>query len=158
ASAPTPTPPSPSAPAPRPLGKGAPASGGSGGMLWPVAGGTLSSRFGPRGGRPHEGIDIAAPAGSAVRAAAAGVVIYAGAGIRGYGNLVIVRHRRLVTVYAHNRKNLVRRGTRVARGDVVAEVGSSGRATGNHLHFEVRVGETPRDPLRYVQPAGGAAK
>ena len=74
-----------------------------------------------------------------------------GAGIRGYGNLVIVRHRRdLVTVYAHNRKNLVRRGDRVTRGQTIAEVGHTGRTSGSHLHFEVRRGEVPLDPLKHL--------
>jgi murein DD-endopeptidase MepM/ murein hydrolase activator NlpD len=88
-----------------------------------------------------------------VVAAAGGIVIYAGSGIRGYGNLVIIRHPGgLVTVYAHNRRNLVQEGVKVSQGQVIAEVGHSGRASGDHLHFEVRRGETPVDPLKYVRP------
>jgi len=126
-------------------------------LQWPVSRGALSSKFGHRGGRPHEGIDIAAPAGTAILAAEDGKVIYAGAGVRGYGKMVIVRHRgELVTVYAHNRRNLVQMGTLVQRGQVIAEVGRTGRTSGNHLHFEVRTGEKPRDPLRYVRPPKAA--
>jgi lipoprotein NlpD len=121
-------------------------------LLWPVSGGVLSSRFGKRGRQNHEGIDIAAPEGTAVKAAAAGRVIYAGNSLYGYGNMVIVRHAgKLVTVYAHNKRNLVQVGQPVLRGQVIAEVGHTGRTTGDHLHFEVRVGETPTDPLRYVK-------
>lgn len=126
-------------------------------LSWPVTQGRLSSRFGPRGGRPHEGIDVAAAEGTAIIAAADGTVIYAGATVRGYGNMIIVRHARdLVTVYAHNRRNLVQQGTVVRQGQVIAEVGRTGRTTGAHLHFEVRRGETPLDPLQYVRaPAVG---
>lgn len=116
-------------------------------FLWPVPGGVLTSGFGARGGRPHEGIDIAAPEGSAVVAAADGVVIYSGSGVRGYGNLILIRHAGgMVTVYAHNRRNRVVEKERVLRGQVIAEVGRTGNATSNHLHFELRAGETPRDP------------
>lgn len=121
---------------------------------WPVKGGKLSSRFGKRGQRVHEGVDIKAPAGTAVLAAESGEVIYAGNGIKGYGHMVILRHvGKLVTVYAHNQRNHVREGQRVRRGEVIAEVGRSGRATGYHLHFEVRIGERPVDPLPLLTPA-----
>lgn len=125
----------------------------AGSLAWPVAvAGQVSSRFGRRQGNAHEGVDLAAPAGTPVLAAEEGTVLYAGAGIRGYGNLIILRHAGdLVTVYAHNRKNLVERGARVQRGQRIAEVGHSGRASGDHLHFEVRRGETPIDPLPYLQ-------
>ena len=122
-------------------------------LIWPVRGGKLTSRFGRRGKRPHEGIDIAAAEGTAVLAAAEGVVIYAGSGLRGYGNLILVRHDGgIVTVYAHNRRNLVKEGDRVTQGQVIAEVGHTGRTSGNHLHFEVRRGDTPVDPLDHVKP------
>ncbi|MCB9558324.1 MAG: M23 family metallopeptidase [Deltaproteobacteria bacterium] len=126
-------------------------------MLWPVGVGRLSSRFGERHGRPHEGIDIGAPAGTAVVAADDGVVLYAGSHVRGYGNLILIQHaNNIVTVYAHNRRNLVKRNARVSKGQVIAEVGSTGRARGSHLHFEVRRGEEPLDPLRFVsQPPAG---
>lgn len=120
-------------------------------LAWPVPGGRLSSGFGPRQGRPHEGIDIAAPEGTPILAAQDGRVLYAGAGIRGYGNFIMIRHAGdLVTIYAHNRRNHVEEGQMVRQGEVIGEVGRSGRATGYHLHFEVRRRETPLDPLRYL--------
>ncbi|MCK5799255.1 MAG: peptidoglycan DD-metalloendopeptidase family protein [Deltaproteobacteria bacterium] len=128
-------------------------------LRWPVPAGRLTSTFGRRGKRVHEGIDIAAPEGTPVLAAADGTVIYAGSGIKGYGNLVILRHtKRLVTVYAHNRRNLVHDGQHVSAGDTIAEVGKTGRATGFHVHFEVRAGEKAVDPLRYVQVPKGNDK
>lgn len=121
--------------------------------VWPVRGGTISSRFGVREGRPHEGIDIAAPKGTPVRAASNGRVIYVGSGVKGYGKMIVIRHgANLVTVYAHNSRILVQEGQRVRYGQIIGEVGQTGRATGPHLHFELRFRETPRDPLRYVQP------
>lgn len=122
-------------------------------LAWPLEGGSLSSRFGRRGSGVHEGLDLVAAAGTPVLAAAAGVVIYAGSGVRGYGNLVLLRHRGgVVTVYAHNRRNHVREGQGVRRGEVIAEVGRTGRASANHLHFELRRGEEPIDPLPYLPP------
>jgi murein DD-endopeptidase MepM/ murein hydrolase activator NlpD len=139
-------PPGPSAPGSAPAGRA---------FLWPVPGGVLTSGFGARGGRPHEGIDIAAPEGSAVVAAADGVVIYSGSGVRGYGNLILIRHAGgIVTVYAHNRRNRVAEKERVRRGQVIAEVGRTGNATSNHLHFELRAGETPRDPVPLLDKDG----
>jgi murein DD-endopeptidase MepM/ murein hydrolase activator NlpD len=91
--------------------------------------------------------------GTPVLAAAAGKVIYADSKLRGYGKLVVIRHAGdLVTVYAHNRRLLVREGQQVRGGEVIAEVGKTGRATGYHLHFEVRRGDRPVDPLGYVTP------
>lgn len=119
---------------------------------WPVAGGRLSSPFGPRGGAMHDGIDIAAPAGTAVRAADRGRVIFAGR-LRGYGNVVIVRHDGdYVTVYAHNRRNEVREGEQVARDQLIAVVGSTGRTTGPNLHFEVRRDNVASNPLDFLPP------
>lgn len=122
-------------------------------FAWPVSG-KLSSRFGRRGRGRHDGIDLSAPRGTRVRAAAAGRVIYSGSGLSDYGNTVIVKHLgHLSTVYAHNRRNLVRRGEFVEKGQVIAEVGSTGNATGPHLHFEVRNDDQPRDPMRYLPPS-----
>ncbi len=119
---------------------------------WPVCA-PISSRFGVRDGRPHEGIDLRVADGTAVRAAAAGRVIYAGARLRGYGKLVMLRHRDgLVTVYAHNSALLAAEGRDVARGDVISLSGHTGRATAPHLHFEVRDGDVPKDPERYLPP------
>jgi len=118
---------------------------------WPLARRRLSSHFGWRRGRRHEGIDLAAPGGTPIRAAEAGRVIHAGGGLGGYGRTVIVRHAGLYsTVYAHARRILVRRGQRVEKGELLAEVGATGRTTGAHLHFEVRRGRTPLDPLHYL--------
>jgi len=123
---------------------------GKGKLLWPVNG-RVTSRFGRRGSRMHDGIDISAKAGTPVRAAADGEVVYSDSRLSGYGKLVIVRHgRNLFTAYAHNQRNLVKKGTRVKAGDAIARVGSTGRASGPHLHFEVRQGSTPVDPLAYL--------
>ena len=118
-------------------------------LAWPLRG-VLYGRFGIRGGTRHDGIDIAAPEGSPVLAADDGVVAYVGEQ-SGYGTVLILRHDRgLVTVYAHNSAVLVREGERVARGQPVARVGQTGRTTGPHLHFEVREGTRPRNPLLYL--------
>ncbi len=119
-------------------------------LRWPVNG-VLTSHFGRRGSRMHDGIDIGAKEGTAVHAAAAGEVVYADHRLTGYGRLIIIRHRHdLFTAYAHNQRNLVRKGDKVKAGDVIARVGHTGRATGPHLHFEVRRGPTPVDPLSYL--------
>lgn len=118
-------------------------------FLWPVSG-TINSGFGPRGLGFHDGIDIAAPEGTPIVAIEAGEVIYSNE-LRGYGNMVIVRHPGgVVSVYAHNEANLVREGQRVARGEVVAKVGSTGKVSGPHLHFEIRRNNVAEDPLRYL--------
>ena len=117
---------------------------------WPLHG-RITSRFGWRGRHMHEGLDIAARSGSPVRAARAGRVIFSGK-LSGYGNVVIVQHdRRYASVYAHNRRNRVRKGAHVKRGQLLAEVGATGRATGPHLHFEIRRDEHPQDPLRFLR-------
>jgi len=122
---------------------------GKGFSHWPVEG-NITSQFGPRDGSFHDGIDIAAPTGTPISAVAEGEVIFSNA-LHGYGNLVILRHRNgLVTVYAHNSRNLVKEGEWVRRGQIVAKVGQSGRASGPHLHFEVRKDNQARNPLRYL--------
>ena len=113
----------------------------------------IGSPFGARWGKPHEGIDLPAPVGTPVFAAADGRVVYAGAGIRGYGNLIVLKHAGdLLTAYAHNSVLLVSQGQAVRSGDRIALVGQSGHATGPHLHFEVRSGQIPRDPMSYLPP------
>jgi murein DD-endopeptidase MepM/ murein hydrolase activator NlpD len=108
----------------------------------------VGSSFGARDGRRHEGIDLPAPTGTPVYAAADGHVAYAGNGVRGYGNMVVLRHAGdLLTVYAHNAVLLVSQGAPVRAGDRIALVGQSGHATGPHLHFEVRAGQIPEDPM-----------
>jgi murein DD-endopeptidase MepM/ murein hydrolase activator NlpD len=116
----------------------------------------VGSPFGARWGKPHEGIDLPAPVGTPVFAAADGRVVYAGGAIRGYGNLIVLKHAGdLLTAYAHNSVLLVSQGQSVRAGDRIALVGQSGHATGPHLHFEVRSGQIPRDPMSYLPPLGG---
>jgi murein DD-endopeptidase MepM/ murein hydrolase activator NlpD len=118
-------------------------------FLWPVSG-SLNSGFGPRGSSFHDGVDIAAPEGTPIRAVEHGEVIYSDR-LRGYGNMVIIRHAGgIVSVYAHNQENLVRDGQQVARGEVIAYVGSTGRVTGPHLHFEIRKNNLAQDPMLYL--------
>lgn len=125
---------------------------GRGSLAWPVTRGVLTSAFGPRGRSFHDGIDIAAPAGTPVRAVADGRVLYSER-LRGYGRLVVLRHGGgFVTLYAHNRENHVRKGEFVRKGDVIATVGDSGRTTGPNLHFEIRYRNVPRDPLEFLAP------
>jgi murein DD-endopeptidase MepM/ murein hydrolase activator NlpD len=102
--------------------------------------------------RPHEGIDVSAPAGSPIEAPAAGRVIKTG-WESGYGNVVEIDHGYgIVTRFAHAQKVLVRTGQKVDRGERIALVGNTGLATGPHLHYEVHVNGRPVDPLRYVLP------
>ena len=118
-------------------------------FAWPVRG-RLSSRFGTRKGRPHEGIDIAARRGTPIFAAESGRVIFSGR-MRGYGKVVIVKHAgRYRSVYAHASRLVARRGEFVERGQKIAEVGSTGRSTGPHVHFEIRRSETPQNPIGYL--------
>jgi len=122
---------------------------GSGVLGWPVSG-PVTSGFGLRWGRMHEGIDIAVAEGTPVRAAGAGTVIYAG-WMGGYGNLVVVDHGNgLSTAYAHNSSLGVGVGQSVTAGQVVSYSGNTGNSTGPHVHFEVRVNGSPVDPLGYL--------
>jgi murein DD-endopeptidase MepM/ murein hydrolase activator NlpD len=117
---------------------------------WPLKG-VLYGRYGVRDGRRHDGIDLAAPEGTRVGAAGDGEVIYVGEQ-SGYGRIVILRHAGgLVSLYAHMRRTLVEEGARVERGDPIGEVGQTGRTSGPHLHFEVRDGTRPRNPLLYLK-------
>ena len=119
-------------------------------LAWPLRG-VLVSSFGMRDREQHEGIDLAAPEGTPVLAASAGKVLFAGEQ-RGYGKIVLLGHEGgLVTIYAHNADNLVEVGQQVSRGHRIARVGRSGKATGPHLHFEVRVGTRPHDPLGFLR-------
>ena len=119
------------------------------GFVWP-ANGVVSSPFGPRWGRMHEGLDIAAPTGRPVRAAKAGVVITAAAS-GAYGNLIVVDHGGgEQTRYAHLSAFAVATGTPVAIGQVIGRIGNTGRSTGPHLHFEIRFGGAAVDPLPYL--------
>jgi murein DD-endopeptidase MepM/ murein hydrolase activator NlpD len=121
----------------------------SAGMIWPVSG-PVTSGFGWRWGRMHEGVDIAAPSGTPIAAAASGSVIYA-SWMSGYGNLVVVDHGgALATAYAHLSGYAVGAGQGVSQGQTLGYVGCTGHCYGAHLHFEVRVNGSPVDPLGYL--------
>lgn len=116
-------------------------------FIWPLDG-VLTSGFGMRRGKMHTGIDISAPVGTPIHATAGGRVIYSDNKQRGYGNLVIIQHEHgFYSVYAHNSVNLVHEGDRVRKRQVIAKVGSTGRSSGPHLHFEIRYKKKPVDPL-----------
>lgn len=122
-------------------------------LRWPIdGGGVITSLFGPRNDTMHKGLDIASPTGTRVRAAADGRVTYADwAGT--YGMLVVIDHGDgVLTRYAHNSAIAVRNGQRVAAGQHIANVGSTGRSTGPHLHFEVEVDGEVIDPLSVLPP------
>jgi murein DD-endopeptidase MepM/ murein hydrolase activator NlpD len=121
---------------------------------WPVQGRVIST-FGPKPtGMRNEGINIAVPEGTSVRAAESGVVAYAGNELKGYGNLVLIRHDGgWVTAYAHNKELFVSRGDTVKRGDVVAHAGQTGSVTSPQVHFEIRKGATAVDPMKYLDTA-----
>jgi murein DD-endopeptidase MepM/ murein hydrolase activator NlpD len=126
-----------------------PVQGASGGWIWPVNG-TLSSPFGYRWGRMHEGIDISVPEGTPIRAAKPGRVILA-ASTGGYGNYTCVDHGGgLSSCYAHQSSYAVSPGDQVAQGDVIGYSGNTGSSTGPHLHFEIRVNGSAVDPLGYL--------
>jgi murein DD-endopeptidase MepM/ murein hydrolase activator NlpD len=123
---------------------------GSVDLVWPLRG-RKTSGYGPRGDRHHHGLDLAAPTGTPVVASAGGKVAYSGNGMRGYGRVVVIKHPNdLSTVYAHNSKLLVRMGDSVGQGQTIARVGQTGRATGPHLHFEVRRRGVPEDPMKFL--------
>lgn len=121
----------------------------AGGLIWPVQG-PITSPFGWRWGRMHEGIDIGVGYGTPIHAAAAGTVIYCG-WEEGYGNLVVIDHGgNLATAYGHQSSIAVSCGQAVTQGQVIGYVGCTGHCTGPHLHFEVRVDGNPVDPLGYL--------
>ena len=119
-------------------------------FVWPVKG-LVTSWFGPRNGRRHEGIDIAVAQGTPIVAAESGIVTYSGDRVSGYGNMIILRHGDgLSSVYAHNWTNRVSADQIVARGQIIGFTGKSGMAEGEHLHFEVREGVQALDPMVYL--------
>nr|WP_113368783.1 cell division endopeptidase DipM [Brucella intermedia] len=130
----------------------APSSTGISQMRWPVRGRILAS-FGQRDGTSvSDGIDIMVPEGTSVKAAENGVVIYAGDGLKEFGQTVLIRHDNgLVTVYGHNSQILVQRGQKVRRGEEVAKSGMSGNAKSPKLHFEVRKNSAPVNPSKYLE-------
>lgn len=125
-------------------------------FLWPVAGDVISEFGSKPGGQHNDGINIQAAQGTSVRAAESGIVAYAGNEIRGFGNLVLIRHDGgWMTAYAHNATLLVKQGDKVVRGQQIARVGHTGNVTVPQLHFEVRKGRTPVDPLKYLDGSAG---
>ena len=118
---------------------------------WPVRG-RIIGKFGPRAdGTNNDGINLAVPIGTRVKAAEGGIVAYAGSELKGYGNLVLIRHaNNWVSAYAHNGKLLVKRGDKIKRGQVVARAGTSGSVNQPQVHFELRKGSKPVDPLKYM--------
>jgi lipoprotein NlpD len=155
--APAPTPrPAPQTPPPAqqttppPASQPAAPAAGAPQFRWPH-GGQVIANFGSQpGGRRNDGIKIAASVGEPVRAAAAGEVVYAGNELQGYGELVLLRHGDWVTAYAHNSVLRVSVGQQVEAGAVIAEAGSSGSANRVQVHFEIRRGVTPVDPMQYL--------
>jgi len=121
------------------------------GYIWPAEG-VFTSGYGRRWGRMHRGIDIAAPIGTPIVAAAPGEVLVAGWNSGGYGNLVKLKHPDgSLTLYAHNNKVLVQKGQEVDQGQQIAEMGNTGRSTGPHLHFEIHPkGQGAKNPLAYL--------
>ena len=127
-------------------------------FIWPVQG-AVTRDFEQGGKQRHDGIDIVAPEDTPIRAAADGKVIYSDWGPGGYGRIVILQHgTELVTVYAHNHRNLVHAGQSVRQGDQIATVGKSGRATGYHLHFEIRRKTVPVPPSELLPPSRQMAR
>ncbi len=115
---------------------------------WPVDRARMTRGFLPNKRRPHLGVDLAAPKGTPILASRAGTVIYAGREFRGYGKMVLIESGDgWATLYAHFDKILVSEGQRVRQGEIVGEMGRTGRATGVHLHFEIRKNRGPIDPL-----------
>ena len=130
-------------------------SKGTGSFIWPVqGGGRMTSGYGWRSGGFHAGIDIAARTGTSVLAADSGVVVFEGWD-GGYGRSIVIYHGHYYTRYAHNSENLVSRGEAVSKGQVIARIGTSGRTTGPHLHFEIRTGGIygpTVNPLNFFRP------
>ena len=139
---------------PRSVSLGTPPPRSAARFLWPVRG-PVSIGFGPRGGGLHnDGINILVRRGTEVRAAENGIVAYSGNEIRGFGNLILVKHSGgWMSAYAHNQVLLVRAGQTVRRGQTISRVGSSGSVSRPQLHFELRRGRRVVDPLRYLGPS-----
>jgi len=129
-------------------------AGKLGAFRWPVRGRVITG-FGPKpNGLQNDGINVAVPEGTPIKAADDGVVAYAGNELKGYGNLVLVRHSNgFVTAYAHASEILVKKGDVVKRGQTIAKSGQTGSVTSPQLHFEIRKGSTPVDPAQYLNGA-----
>jgi murein DD-endopeptidase MepM/ murein hydrolase activator NlpD len=126
------------------------------GFVWPTRYPYIQAYFGWRKKRMHEGLDLKAPTGTRVYSTASGEIIEAGSRIRGYGKTVVVDHGNgWASIYAHLSKIKVKRGDHVGQGELLALSGRTGRATGPHLHFEIRKGSDPLDPLMFLPPVEG---
>lgn len=127
------------------------------GMRWPVKGKVISEFGSKPNGLRNEGINISVPEGTSVRASDGGIVAYAGNELKGYGNLVLIRHDGgWVTAYAHNKELFVKRGDAVKRGDIIAKAGQTGSVSTPQVHFEVRKGATAMDPMKFLGPVTAA--
>jgi len=127
-------------------------SEGTGSFIWPVNGGQITSPYGMRNGRFHAGTDIGARTGTEIFAADNGVVVFEGWD-GAYGRSIVVNHGKYYTRYAHNSANLVGNGDTVSQGQIIAKIGATGRASGPHLHFEIRTGGiygSTINPIKYV--------
>ncbi len=142
------------APAAEAPAKAAEATGALPTFRWPVRGKVITSYGAKTNGKSNDGINLAVPEGTPVKAAEDGVVAYSGNELKGYGNLVLVRHSNgYVTAYAHASELLVKRGDTIKRGQVIAKSGQSGEVASPQLHFEIRKGSTPVDPLQFLNGA-----
>jgi murein DD-endopeptidase MepM/ murein hydrolase activator NlpD len=141
------------APAQTPV-KASEATGALPTFRWPVRGKVITSYGAKTNGKANDGINLAVPEGTPVKAAEDGVVAYSGNELKGYGNLVLVRHANgYVTAYAHASELLVKRGDTIKRGQIIAKSGQSGEVGSPQLHFEIRKGSTPVDPLQFLNGA-----
>lgn len=122
------------------------------GFMWPIQGRVISN-YGPKeAGYHNDGMNIAAPVGSSVYASESGVVVHADNKLSGYGNLILIKHENgWVTAYAHNQSLMVKKGDQVRRGDIIAQVGQTGRVTRPQLHFEMRKGSRAVNPKQYLK-------
>ncbi len=134
--------------------KAAEATGALPTFRWPVRGKVIASYGAKTNGKVNDGINLAVPEGTPVKAAEDGVVAYSGNELKGYGNLVLIRHANgYVTAYAHASELLVKRGDTIKRGQIIAKSGQSGEVASPQLHFEIRKGSTPVDPLQFLNGA-----
>ncbi len=121
---------------------------------WPVRGRVITTYGAKTNGKQNDGINVAVPEGTPVKAAEDGVVAYSGNELKGYGNLILVRHANgYVTAYAHASELMVKRGDTIKRGQIIAKSGQSGEVSSPQLHFEIRKGSSPVDPLQFLNGA-----
>ena len=150
----TTTPPEVAAAQPESPVKAAEATGALPTFRWPVRGRVITSYGAKTNGKSNDGINVAVPEGTPVKAAEDGVVAYSGNELKGYGNLILVRHSNgYVTAYAHASELMVKRGETIKRGQIIAKSGQSGEVGSPQLHFEIRKGSSPVDPLSFLNGA-----